>query len=133
MKPIIPQYEIKDLVNIDSKQFTPDPLVPEALREPEIFDSSLEEMLYNPWDLNRVTKVETKTTKSKPNDQQTDNTPERRTADSSFSNSQTQSSADSSNSIFKTPESIRNDPVHSTSSSEVKSKTRQYQKSNPTT
>ena len=42
-----------------------------------------------------------------------------RTADSSISNSQTQSSADSSNSIFKTPESIRNDLVHSTSSSEV--------------
>ena len=88
----------------------------EVLREPEIFDSSLEEMLYNPWGLNRVTKVETKITKSKPNDQPTDNTPERRTADSRFSNSQTQSSADSSNSIFKTPESIKSDPVHSTSS-----------------
>ena len=93
--------------------------MPEALRGPEIFDSSLAEMLYNPWDLNRVTKVETRITKPKPNDQPTDTTPERKTADSSFSNSQTQSSADSSNSIFKTPESIRNDPVHSTSSSEV--------------
>ena len=91
----------------------------EVLRESEIFHSSLEEMLYKPWDLNRVTKVETKITKSKQNNQPTDNTPERRTADSSFSNSQTKSSADSSNSIFKTPESIRNDPVHSTSSSEV--------------
>ena len=92
--------------------------MPEALREPKIFDSSLEEMLYNPWDLNRVTKVETKITKSKPNDQPTDNTPERRTADSSLSNSQIQSSAHSSNSIFKTPEPIRNDLVHTTSSSE---------------
>ena len=89
LKPIISQYAIKDLANIDSKQFTPDPLAPEALREPEIVDSSLEEMLYNPWDLNRVTKVETKIKKSKSNDQPTDNTPERRTADSSFSNSQT--------------------------------------------
>ena len=117
LKPIIPQYEIKDLANIDSKQFIPDPLLPEALREPKIFDSSLEEMLYNPWDLNRVTKVETKITKSKPNDQPTDNTPERRTADSSPSNNRTQSSADSSNSIFETPDSIRNDLVHSSSSS----------------
>ena len=93
--------------------------MPESRREPEIFDSSLEEMLYIPWDLNRVTKVETRISKSKPKDQPTDTTPEKRTADSSFSNSQTQSSADSTNLIFKTPESIRNDPVHSTSSSEV--------------
>ena len=70
-------------------------------------------MLCNPWDLNRVTKVETKITKSESNDQPTENTPERRTADSSFSNSKLQSSADSSNSIFKTPESIRSNPVHS--------------------
>ena len=93
--------------------------MPEALGEPEILDSNLEEMLYNPWDLNRVTKVETKIAKPKPNDQPTVNTPERRTADSIFCNSQTQSSADSSNSIFRTLESIRNDPVHSTSSSEI--------------
>ena len=71
LKPIKPQYEIKDLATIDSKQCTPDPLVPEAFRETEIFDSSLEEMLYNPWDLNRARKVETKITKSKPNDQPT--------------------------------------------------------------
>ena len=63
-------------------------------------------MLHNPWDLNRVTKVETKITKSKPNDQPTDNTPEMRTADSSFSSCQTQSSVDSSNSIFKTPNQL---------------------------
>ena len=59
LKPIIPQYEVEDLTNIDSKQFIPDPLVAEALREPKLFDNSLEDMLYNPWDLNRVTKVET--------------------------------------------------------------------------
>ena len=52
LKPIIPQYEIKDLANIDSKQFIPDTLVPESLREPKI--RSLEEMLYNPWELEEV-------------------------------------------------------------------------------
>ena len=81
--------------------------------------SSLEEMFYNPWDLNGVTKLETKITKSKTSDQPIDNIPERRTVDSSFSHSKTQSCADSSNSIFKTSESILNDVVPSTSSSEI--------------
>ena len=54
-KTSIPKYEIKVLANIDSKQFFPDPLVPEALREPKIFNSGLEEMLFISWDLNRAT------------------------------------------------------------------------------
>ena len=92
--------------------------MPKSLREPKVLDSSLEEMLLIPRDLNRVTKVDTEKTKSKLNDQPTENAPEKRTADSSFSNCQTQSSADSSNSIFKLPEWIRN-PVHSTSISDI--------------
>ena len=59
-----------------------------------------------------------KITKSKPNDHAKEINPRRRTVNSSFSISQTQSSTDSSNSIFKTPESIRNVPEHSTISSE---------------
>ena len=121
LKPILPQYEVKDLTNIDSKQFIPDPLVPEALRQPELFDNSLEDMLYNPWDLNRVTKFETKIPQLKLNEQQNENTPERRTTESSVSNSATQLSTESSNSIFKTPESIGNDQVHSTPNSEISS------------
>ena len=54
-------------------------------------------------DLNRVTKVETKIPQLKLNEQQNENTPERRTTESSVSNSATQSSTESSNSIFKTP------------------------------
>ena len=116
MNSLIPQYKVKDVANFNNKHFTPDPLAPEALQEPEIFYSSLPEMPYNPWDLNRVTIVETKIRQL--NDQLIETTPERRTAGSSVSkskhnqvpNHQTQS---------LNPESIGNDQTHSTSISEI--------------
>ena len=56
LKPIKPQYKNQDLRYIDEKLFTADPMIPEALREPNLFDHTLEELTFS-YDKNRQVKV----------------------------------------------------------------------------
>ena len=56
LKPIKPQYKIQDLRYIDEKLFTADPMIPEKLREPILFDHTLEELTFS-YDKNRQVKV----------------------------------------------------------------------------
>ena len=59
LKPIKPQYKIQDLQNIDEKLFKADPMIAEALREPNLFDQALEELTFS-YDKNRRAKVYSK-------------------------------------------------------------------------
>ena len=59
LKPIKPQYKIQDLQNIDEKLFKADPMIAEALREPNLFDHALEELTFS-YDKNRQAKVYSK-------------------------------------------------------------------------
>ena len=42
LRPIKPQYEIKDLESIDPRNFEVDPTIPEVEREPQFFDNQIE-------------------------------------------------------------------------------------------
>ena len=57
LKPIKAQYKIHDLQDINKKLFTGDPMIPEALREPNIFDHIPEELTFS-YDKNRQVKVQ---------------------------------------------------------------------------
>ena len=59
LKPIKPQYKFQDLQNIDEKLFKADPMIAEALREPNLFDHALEELTFS-YDKNRRAKVYSK-------------------------------------------------------------------------
>ena len=54
LKPFTPQFKIKDLDDIDEQNFLEDPLIPEALKEPQLFAAHLENTTYRPID-NRST------------------------------------------------------------------------------
>ena len=54
LKPIKPQYKVEDTEVIDDKIFCEDPLIPDILKEPQLFDSQIEQIVYRPID-NRST------------------------------------------------------------------------------
>ena len=56
LKPNKPQFKIQDLRDIDEKLFTADPMIPEALCEPNLFDHTLEELTFS-YDKNLQVKV----------------------------------------------------------------------------
>ena len=54
LKQFTPQFKIEDLDDIDEQKFLEDPLIPEALKESQLFDAHLENTIYRPID-NRTT------------------------------------------------------------------------------
>ena len=46
LRPIIPQFEVPDLTEIDPANFRPDPVLAKLLAEPALFDHTLPELLY---------------------------------------------------------------------------------------
>ena len=46
LRPIIPQFEVPDLAEIDPANFRPDPVLAKLLAEPALFDHTLPELLY---------------------------------------------------------------------------------------
>ena len=54
LKPFKPQYKVEDIEVIDDKKYYEDPLIPDILKEPQLFDSQIEQIVYRPID-NRST------------------------------------------------------------------------------
>ena len=54
LKPFKPQYKVGDIEVIDDKKFCEDPLILDILKEPQLFDSQIEHIVYRPID-NRST------------------------------------------------------------------------------
>ena len=50
LKPFKPQYKVEDIQLIDDKNFCEDPLIPEVLKEPQLFDCQVEHIVYRPID-----------------------------------------------------------------------------------
>ena len=59
LKSIKPQYTVQD-IEVKNENFVADPLVPEILREPELFDNCMDEAIYSPWNDNRKVVVQTR-------------------------------------------------------------------------
>ena len=136
LKPIKPQFRISDLRNIDEKKFVEDPFVPEQIREPQLFDSSLDETLFTPWDTREVrveSSIYNKT--AQPSNQPQPNlqpnlvapntqTPNERSIEKTPT---TTSSSDSSTTEFQKPKSKTPSPLSDTQASTLHSKSANLQ------
>ena len=101
LRPIKPQYKIQDLRYIDEKLFLADTMIPEALREPNLVDHTLEELTFS-YDKNRQVKVHsTKAAEARSNREA--EIVRNRTAEDSPKTPNTESTADTS--PFHTPDS----------------------------
>ena len=60
LKPFKPQTTLKDIENIDELHFEEDPLIAEAIKEPQLFDSQIENTVYLPIDKRSTAFISTK-------------------------------------------------------------------------
>ena len=59
LKPFKPQYKVEDIKLIDDKSFCEDPLIPEVLKESQLFDCQVEHIVYRPIDSRSTPSVRT--------------------------------------------------------------------------
>ena len=117
LKPINQQYKIQDLRYIDEKLFTADPMIPEALREPNLFGHTLEELTFS-YDENRQVKVHSTIAAEAKSNREAEIV-RNRTAKNSPKTPNTESTADTS--PFYTPDSEKQSSTSHTPQSSPKS------------
>ena len=109
------QYIVQD-VEVKEENFVADPLDPEILREPELFDNCIDEVLYSPWNDNRKAVVQTRiNTKDNTVREAQPGTPERHVQQAEQT-PEIQQSNESSPLQFNTPDSQINESVSPNSS-----------------
>ena len=115
LKPIKPQYTVQD-IKVKEENFVADLLVPEILREPELFDNCIDEALYSPWNDNRKVVVQTRiNTKDNTVREAQPSTPDRQVQQTEQT-PEIQQSNESSPLQFNTPDSQINESVSPNSS-----------------